>query len=81
MFLLTPLALLLLNINNHLNKFIMKTNRRTRYSPLEKELISIYKDIYPDELSCHKAVNDALRAYSFIKQDALYRNASFKQDE
>ncbi len=59
----------------------MKTNRKTRYSPLEKELLNIYNDIYPDELSCHKAVNDALRAYSFIKQDAVYRIKSLKSDE
>lgn len=49
----------------------MKTNKRT---PLEKEMHNLFKEIYDDEASQEEAVRDSMRAYSYIKQEALNRN-------
>lgn len=49
----------------------MKTNKRT---PLEREMRNLFKEIYQDEDSQEEAVRDSMRAYSYIRQEALNRN-------
>lgn len=48
----------------------MKTNRRT---PLEREMLNLFREIYHDEASQEEAVRDSMKAYSYIKQDVLKR--------
>lgn len=58
----------------------MKTNKKTKRSPIERELRNLYMEVYDDDESAERAVRDSLRAYSLVKQDVLYRKSN-KSDE
>lgn len=55
----------------------MKTKTNQRRSSTDDELFQIFGDIILDNMLLEEAVYDAKRAFTFIKQDALYRNNNF----
>lgn len=56
----------------------MKTKKRT---PAEREILHIFKEIYQDEDSCNEAMREIKKAFSYVKQDALYRSMNFNNME
>lgn len=51
----------------------MKTNKTSR-SPIERELKALFKEVYDSDELAEKAVRDSIKAYSFVRQEVLYRN-------
>ena len=54
----------------------MKTNKKTKRSPIERELRNLYMEVYNDDESAERAIRDSLRAHSLVKQDVLYRKSN-----
>lgn len=55
----------------------MKTKTNQRRSSTDDELFQIFGDIILDDMLLEEAVYDAKRAFTLIKQDALYRKNNF----
>jgi hypothetical protein len=41
---------------------------------IDKELYNIFSDIYLNEDDCQEALKESMKAYSIVKQDALFRS-------
>lgn len=54
----------------------MKINKKINRLPIERELRALFKDIYADDELAEETVRDALTAYSYVKQDILYRKSN-----
>lgn len=52
----------------------MKTNKTKKRTPVERELLYLFKDMYNEESFTWAAVLDAVKAFPYMKQDALNRN-------
>ncbi|MGQ0828923.1 MAG: hypothetical protein ACT4ON_11090 [Bacteroidota bacterium] len=48
----------------------------------QKQLFRIFNDIFSnDEAAVNEAVADAKRAFTYIRQDVLYQNNNFLEEE
>ena len=56
----------------------MKTKKHTK---VDQEMMNLFKEIYQDEDSYDSAVKDAKKAFSYVKQDVLYRSMDFNNQE
>lgn len=56
----------------------MKTQKQYKTS-LDRELFNLFKEIYSDEGAVEDAVIDAKKAFSYIRQDVLYRANSIEE--
>lgn len=59
----------------------MKTNKTKKRTSIEREMFNLFKEIYEDEDSQEEAVRDSIRAYSYIRQEALNRNINPNDSE
>lgn len=46
---------------------------KKKYPSVVRELRNLFKEIYPNEKEYEKAVKEAMKAFSWIKQDELYK--------